>query len=67
MLEQLRAVNASAAFNRWAGFEVTEAEPGRVCLRLEWREDLASTRDTCTLRSWRDSSTPRADLLLSPR
>lgn len=40
ILEQLRAVNASAAFNRWAGFEVTEAEPGRVRLRLEWREDL---------------------------
>jgi len=67
MLEQLRAVNASAAFNRWAGFEVTEAEPGRVCLRLEWREDLGQYSGHLHAALVADSSTPRADLLLSPR
>ncbi len=39
-LAQLRAINDSAAFNRWAGFEVLTAEPGRVELGLEWRDDF---------------------------
>ncbi|MEO8058954.1 MAG: hypothetical protein ABI671_11560 [Burkholderiales bacterium] len=29
-LAQIRAINESAAFNRWCGIEVTSAEPGRV-------------------------------------
>ena len=36
----LRDINAMAAFNRWAGFEVTRAEPGEAELRLPWREEL---------------------------
>ncbi|WP_141579496.1 PaaI family thioesterase [Actinomadura sp. WMMA1423] len=40
LLTQLRQINSSAAFNQWAGFEVVEAEPGRVALRLPWREEL---------------------------
>lgn len=39
-LELLRAVNASAAFNVWAGFEVTAAGEGSAELRLPWREEL---------------------------
>jgi uncharacterized protein (TIGR00369 family) len=40
LLMQLRQINSTAAFNRWAGFEVVEAEPGRVALRMRWREEL---------------------------
>jgi uncharacterized protein (TIGR00369 family) len=36
----IRALNASAAFNRWAGFEVVRAEAGQAELRLAWRADL---------------------------
>lgn len=39
-LRLLRTVNDAAAFNRWAGFEVTSADAGVVALRLPWREDL---------------------------
>jgi uncharacterized protein (TIGR00369 family) len=39
-LPLLRSVNQSAAFNQWAGFEVIEAEPGRVELRLPWRPEF---------------------------
>lgn len=38
--EALVALNASAAFNRWAGFELGAVAPGAVELRLPWREDL---------------------------
>jgi uncharacterized protein (TIGR00369 family) len=34
------ALNASAAFNRWAGFEVVRANAGEAELRLAWRADL---------------------------
>jgi uncharacterized protein (TIGR00369 family) len=34
------ALNASAAFNRWAGFEVVRTEAGEAELRLPWRADL---------------------------
>jgi uncharacterized protein (TIGR00369 family) len=40
-LPLLRSVNQSAAFNQWAGFEVLEAERGRVELRLPWRPEFA--------------------------
>ena len=36
----LRAVNDSAAFNRWCGFEVQHAAPGVVELALPWRPEL---------------------------
>jgi uncharacterized protein (TIGR00369 family) len=39
-LTTLRAINELAAFNRWAGFTVAEAAPGRAVLRLPWRDDL---------------------------
>jgi uncharacterized protein (TIGR00369 family) len=39
-LPLLQAVNRTAAFNQWAGFEVTEAEPGSVELRLPWRPEF---------------------------
>ena len=38
--EALVALNASAAFNRWAGFELGAVAPGIVELRLQWREEL---------------------------
>jgi uncharacterized protein (TIGR00369 family) len=34
------ALNASAAFNVWAGFEVVSAGAGAAELRLAWRPDL---------------------------
>ena len=39
MLEKLKAINASASFNRWAGFEVTNAADGEAELRLAWRSE----------------------------
>lgn len=39
-LAVLREINATAPFNRWAGFEVTLAEPGLVELRLPWRDEF---------------------------
>ena len=40
MLDTLKTINASAAFNRWAGFEVTHAASGEAELRMAWREDM---------------------------
>ena len=39
-LDQIRAVNSSAAFNTWAGFEVTQVTPGEVWLELPWRAEF---------------------------
>ncbi|MDQ0569189.1 uncharacterized protein (TIGR00369 family) [Variovorax paradoxus] len=39
MLETIQAINKTAAFNRWAGFEVTQAAAGEAELRMEWREE----------------------------
>ena len=39
MLDTLQAINQTAAFNRWAGFEVTHASPGEAELRMVWRAD----------------------------
>ena len=38
-LQSLRQLNERAAFNRWCGFEVLEAEPGRVVLAMNWRPE----------------------------
>ncbi len=38
--EALVALNASAAFNRWAGFELGAVAAGAIELRLPWREEL---------------------------
>ena len=40
LTSRLRDLNATAAFNRWAGFEVVRAAPGEVALRMPWREEL---------------------------
>ena len=39
LLESLRAVNASAAFNRWCGLEVIAAAPGAVEIGMPWRDE----------------------------
>ena len=39
-LERLIATNASAAFNRLIGLEVTAAGDGEVELRMAWRDDF---------------------------
>ncbi|WGT62036.1 PaaI family thioesterase [Variovorax paradoxus] len=39
MLDTIQAINKTAAFNRWAGFEVTRAAAGEAELRMEWREE----------------------------
>jgi uncharacterized protein (TIGR00369 family) len=38
-LLQLRAVNQTAAFNRWCGIEVLRAEPGQVEIAMPWRAE----------------------------
>ena len=38
---KLLALNASATFNRWAGFEIVSAAPGAVELRMSWKDDAA--------------------------
>ncbi len=40
ILDHLRAINETAAFNRWAGFEVVSASTGQVDLAINWREDF---------------------------
>lgn len=40
MLDTLQAINATAAFNRWAGFEVTRVGPGEAELCMDWRDDM---------------------------
>ena len=37
LLARLRAVNETAAFNRWCGIEVMEALPGRATIAMPWR------------------------------
>jgi uncharacterized protein (TIGR00369 family) len=39
-LAQIKAINETAAFNRWAGFEVISAGNGEAELGLKWRDDL---------------------------
>jgi uncharacterized protein (TIGR00369 family) len=39
-LALLRAINETAAFNRWCGLEVTQAGPGTTEIRIPWRPDL---------------------------
>src|SRR5262245_36437050 len=38
-LTLLRTINASAAFNRWCGFEVQHAAPGEVELAMPWKPE----------------------------
>lgn len=38
-LQTLQAVNQTASFNRWAGFEVVRAAAGEAEIRMAWREE----------------------------
>lgn len=38
-LTALRAVNATAAFNRWCGIEVLSAAPGQAAIAMPWRAE----------------------------
>lgn len=40
LLEQIRAINASAAFNRWCGIAVDKVEPGHAEISMPWRDDV---------------------------
>ena len=39
MLEMVKEINRTASFNRWAGFEVTQAAAGEAELRMLWHSD----------------------------
>lgn len=39
-LAQLRAISEQAAFNRWAGIEVTHSDTGSAELQLAWRAEF---------------------------
>jgi uncharacterized protein (TIGR00369 family) len=39
ILNTLQAVNQTASFNRWAGFEVIHATAGEAEIRMAWREE----------------------------
>jgi uncharacterized protein (TIGR00369 family) len=39
-LVRLRAINATAAFNRWCGIEVLTAAPGNATIAMPWRQEL---------------------------
>jgi uncharacterized protein (TIGR00369 family) len=39
-LKSLRDFNAFAAFNRWCGIEVLEAEKGHVVIAVNWRPEM---------------------------
>ena len=39
-LAQIRAVNQTAAFNRWCGIEVESVEPGKVEISMPWRHEV---------------------------
>ena len=41
LLSAIRAVNDSAAFNRWCGLEVVSAVPGHVEIAMPWRPEVA--------------------------
>ena len=40
MFDTLKIINETAAFNRWAGFEVTRAEKGEAELHMPWRDEM---------------------------
>jgi uncharacterized protein (TIGR00369 family) len=39
-LATLRAINETAAFNRWCGIEVLSAEPGSAEIAMPWRTEV---------------------------
>lgn len=40
LMTRLRKLNETAEFNRWAGFEVVDAAPGQVLLRMPCRTEF---------------------------
>ena len=40
-LDSLRAINATAPFNRWMGLEVVDASRGHAEIRMKWRPEAA--------------------------
>jgi uncharacterized protein (TIGR00369 family) len=40
LLERIRAINGSAAFNRWCGIEVLRADTGEAEIAMPWRGEL---------------------------
>ncbi|MCE9658422.1 MAG: PaaI family thioesterase [Burkholderiales bacterium] len=40
-LARIRAINDTAAFNRWCGIEVESAEPGKVEISMPWRPEAS--------------------------
>ncbi|HEX2541347.1 MAG TPA: PaaI family thioesterase [Caldimonas sp.] len=38
-LARIRAINETAAFNRWCGIDVLSADAGRVEIGMPWREE----------------------------
>ena len=39
LLQTIRAINETAAFNRWCGIEVVSASAGAVEIAMPWRDD----------------------------
>ena len=39
VMAAVKAINETAAFNRWAGFEVVSASAGAVELQMPWRDE----------------------------
>lgn len=39
-LEKLKQINELAAFNRWCGVRVIQAEAGHVAIELDWRDEF---------------------------
>ena len=40
VLSRLRAINDTAAFNRWCGIEVVDASPGFATIAMPWRSEV---------------------------
>jgi uncharacterized protein (TIGR00369 family) len=40
MFDTLKIINETAAFNRWAGFDVVRADKGEAELRMPWRNEM---------------------------
>jgi uncharacterized protein (TIGR00369 family) len=40
LISYLQEISVQAAFNRWSGLEVIDAEPGRVALALNWKDEF---------------------------
>lgn len=40
-LTLVKAINETAAFNRWCGIEVVSAEPGKVEISMPWRAEVS--------------------------